>query len=646
MDFPQCPRVIMKTEQDCEQDFFLVVANVTQYPGTYTSSAPNLASDPVPTPWGSSYSLNIPLQPPLVGGQPESAVVNFLIPRSQFLNSPLGQAVMLGHPAQGASGSGPLLTDISSLTLGTTQASLDCYWQALAVTSDPTLCGAGTPGTPTGHFSTVTVVGDQETCTPGSASSNCAAGGVPSNPSLEAANSAPSLQAVLTLNLSFVNEQPGAAVSTSVYLDALIAGLMDNATGGINGTLVDETRNLSFLGLSPVVMKALANVTQVSTGVFGAPTSVASPPPPSPCSGFGCLWNAVSGVFSTLTGFVGAVWDTVVATANYLHNLAYGLTHLVAQGAEWVAATTVTAVEVVGSALEAALQALLAFVESAITTLLGTAIHPLQQAFTDYWRSVESPLGEAQNYTSQGQSPPTSSLVSVWSALGGSVFMDTMLLSTVLAAVVTVIMTVNLGTSFLFPILLTVVITAALQESPLGTLLSDLQSAFEQLLSGSTVQAVESWVDAHPSLLSDERSMTHPAGARSAQTTGRSDPGWPTLIEILSVSVTISFGFKFVVKELNTCAQPSQKNNIACSWFVIGAGIALEVVAIGMHLVSLTQPVPSGLHILGLILSILATVITGIRAEFEELKGLKVIEGLVAILGVVAIGVSLSGIPG
>ena len=437
-----------------------------------------------------------------------------------------------------------------------------------------------------------------------STSVNCPMGDVANTPSFSTV--APALQGVIALNLSFVDSTGN---PSAVDLDSLLAGLLDNSTGGVNGTFRDETGNLSSLGLAGPVMSALANGVWDSGGIFGAPVSYGQPNPPSPpgCSGFlGCVWNTVSGV---VVGIAGAIYGAVRA------------------------------------AVLAALQVLLAFIKNAITTLLGTAIHPLQQAFTNYWRSVESPLSETQNYTSQGQSPPTSSLVAVWSALGGSVFMDTMLLSTVLAAVVTVIMTVNLGTSFLLPILLTVIITAALQESPLGTLLSDLQSEFEQLLSGSTVQAVEGWIDSHPSLLSKERSANQPTGARSAQATGGSDPGWQTLIEILSVSVSISFGFKFVVNELNTCAQPSEENNIACSWFVIGAGIALEVITIGIHLVSLTQPVPSGLHILGLIFSILATVITGIRAYFEELKGLKVIEGLVAILGLVAIGVSLAGIP-
>ena len=633
-----------------EQDFVLVVANV---------SAPLSALD-VPTAWGGSYGLSVaPTQ--------SSRLVNFLIPRSQFLNSVLGQAILNNStlPAQGNASSA------TDQVAGQTLAQLACYWQNLAVApgqfspSNTCASGGGTahgilPGSP----NSVTVTADPQTGTNCSldtaTSANCQAGGVPSDLNLSTGCSqcpAPTLQAVITLNLT-----------SDANLTYLLAGLLDNNTTvaggklGVNGHFVDITDQIPTLGLNSVILSTLANSSQPDSGVFGAPCSVCIPALPGAAamemlhlhphdlfSIFAGLWNSLSGVVAALLThlatlihtLVGIAWNDLIAAEVFFDHIREGLAHY----AMVIVHGVVSGLKVVGGILLQGLQMLLAFIKNVITTLLGTAIHPLQQAFTNYWRSVESPLSEAQNYTSQGQSPPTSSLVAVWSALGGSVFMDTMLLSTVLAAVVTVIMTVNLGTSFLLPILLTVIITAALQESPLGTLLSDLQSAFEQLLSGSTVQTVEGWIDSHPSLLSKERSANQPTGARSVQATGGSDPGWQTLIEILSVSVSISFGFKFVVNELNTCAQPSEENNIACSWFVIGAGIALEVITIGIHLVSLTQPVPSGLHILGLIFSILATVITGIRAYFEELKGLKVIEGLVAILGLVAIGVSLSGIP-
>ncbi len=495
---------------------------------------------------------------------------------------------------------------------------------------------------------------------------NCHSGSAATTLSLSTV--APAIQAVITLNLT-----------SSQDLTYLLAGLMDNNTTmsvsighqtyyseGLNGYFLPVTGQLSTLGLSRVVMGTLANASAASGGVYGAPydlvlnvklqASDLRPGGAHPLGFFDIfagIWNSFAGDFATLllyleqdvVGLVGIVWNAVVAATVYFAHMREGLAHLVVTGVQWVAASAVSDLEKVGLALEAALQALLAFVEAAITALLGAAIHLLQQAFGNYWRSVESPLGETENYTSQGKSPPTSTLLSVWSALGGSVFMDTMLLATVLAAVVTVILTVNLGASFVLPILLTVVITAALQESPLGTILSDLQSTFVQPLSGNTVQAVESWIDSHPLLLSGGKALSDPTGASSRRTTSGADPGWQTLIEILSVSVSISLGFKFVVNELNTCAQPSMENNIACSWFVIGAGIALEVVSIGLHLVSLAQPVPSGLHILGLIFSILATVVTGIRAYFEEVSGLRVIEILVAILGGVAIGINLFGTP-
>ena len=163
----------------------------------------------------------------------------------------------------------------------------------------------------------------------------------------------------------------------------------------MNGTFRDETQNLSSLGLSPVVMKALANGTEVSMGVFGAPRSVARPPPPTPCSGVGCVWNTVSGVYSTIVGFVGAVWNTVVATANYIHNLAYGMANLVAKGAEWVVATTANKLEAVGTFLEDQLQALLAFVEKEVKDYLMMALGPITNEFSNMIHSYIHPASLA-----------------------------------------------------------------------------------------------------------------------------------------------------------------------------------------------------------------------------------------------------------
>ena len=83
----------------------------------------------VPNPWGGAYTLYANQS---VDGQ----LVNFLVPRGQFLNSVLGQAVLNNSPLPTKAGSAAAsaIDQISGLTL----AQLACYWQNLAVSPSGT----------------------------------------------------------------------------------------------------------------------------------------------------------------------------------------------------------------------------------------------------------------------------------------------------------------------------------------------------------------------------------------------------------------------------------------------------------------------------------------------------------------------------
>jgi hypothetical protein len=95
---------------------------------------------------------------------------------------------------------------------------LGSYWQNRAISSSSgAICSAetGTPGSSSTNL---------QVASAGYSSSN--AGGVPGNPMLETPSDAgAALQAVLTLNVSSQNE-----------LDLLLAAMLDNVTGGVNGT--------------------------------------------------------------------------------------------------------------------------------------------------------------------------------------------------------------------------------------------------------------------------------------------------------------------------------------------------------------------------------------------------------------------------
>ncbi len=442
-----------------EQDFFLVVANVTERPGMVTDTQPTLSSDPIPTPWSTSdtRTLNIPLTVG-VPGSPTHAVVNFLIPRDQFLNSPFGQAVLQDRLVPGAGSlGGPLLSDISSSLLGgtTSQQQLECYFQTNAMASGTT---ATTCNGQPDAFSDVKVI----SVTPGSSCTTTGTcGGVPSNSGLESGSlAAPALQGVVALNMSFIDSQYN---PTSVYLDALIAGLMDNGTGGINGTFRDVTNELPSLGLNSIVTNALANQVWDSGGVYGAPTSYAQPPPPPPpsCSGWGCVWNAVSGVVSTIVGTVvsvvaGVVWTAVEAATVFMDAMAQGL----ASVAEAAVAATETALAAVGQALEAVLQALLAYIVKEVTALLTAALSPITNAMDQYEKSLSTDLVNAANDLANGKSL-TGDAAQFWSDASTSIFNFALGIAFTVTVAMTVMEVLSLGVSFLIPLLIGVVMGAA-----------------------------------------------------------------------------------------------------------------------------------------------------------------------------------------
>ena len=226
----------------------------------------------------------------------------------------------------------------------------------------PVPCAATTFGTGPPDFST---------------SVNCPMGGVANTPSFS--TMAPALQGVIALNLSFVDSTGN---PSAVDLDSLLAGLLDNSTGGVNGTFRDETGNLSSLGLAGPVMSALANGVWDSGGIFGAPVSYGQPNPPSPpgCNGFlGCVWNTVSGVVVGIAGAIyGAVWTAVQAATQFMKQLGAGLAHL----AEVAVSAAVSALAAVGQALEAALQALLAFILSIALSMFKVVTSVLWDALS------------------------------------------------------------------------------------------------------------------------------------------------------------------------------------------------------------------------------------------------------------------------
>jgi hypothetical protein len=362
-----------------EQAFDLIVVNQT------TSST--LTSDYLPYAQNSSAQYQLNLTPGLN---------NILIPRGQFLYSVLGQAILLGKDTAwlNASALPPLLgsAENSTINYGSSNPlmNLACYWQNRAINNTT---GSVTPicmhnstngltsetGTHLGSQYGIVVVAD-------TSASGIDAGGVPGNPTLENGSEAgAALQSVLTLN-----------ISAQAGFDLFLAALLDNTTGGVNGTFLPVTYEVPPLGLNPVVARELANATQASSGLFGVPWGkVPPPPPPPPCNSLWCYGsNLVSGIVSVGSQFFSFVWGEATAVAQYIND--HIPTWLKNLGAQFVARTA-GALAVIGQVLASALSLFLRALEALLLTLLSPVINPIKQAISARMTAISAAANQTES---------------------------------------------------------------------------------------------------------------------------------------------------------------------------------------------------------------------------------------------------------
>ncbi|MGB6442331.1 MAG: hypothetical protein WBF81_03450, partial [Thermoplasmata archaeon] len=180
-------------------------------------------------------------------------------------------------------------------------------------------------------------------------------------------------------------------------LDLLLAGLLDNTTGGVNGTFQSVTNQVGFLGLASSVVTALANAVVTSEGLYGAPGYNEAPP----TSGglWGDFWNAVSAVVTTIAeavvSLVEVTWDATVAAFTYLDHLA---SEAAAVGGEMLARAA-TALENAGKILVQALEAFVSWILNEISQFVSDVTRPLATAFLNGVRDWASGLYSATNWS-------------------------------------------------------------------------------------------------------------------------------------------------------------------------------------------------------------------------------------------------------
>jgi hypothetical protein len=398
-----------------------------------------ISSDVIPLPWGGTTTLSLAY-----------GLNNILVPRTQLLNSSFGRGILLGsNMPRPPAGVTPAMMQYDThgwTLLGGSQQyqNLSCYWQDRAVKTGATgvLC-SGEQGTAKGTANSIHTLVDTSGCTSG----NC--GGVPSNPYAESSgNAGPALQAVFTLN-----------VSNSTDLDLLIGGLMDNMTGGVNGTLQSITSQAGSLGLARAVLTALANTSVTSNGLYGAPTSVVPPPPPPSSGLWGAVWNAFSGfaswVVSGVTKLAGLIWSAVTAAWDFVARVVTGLANLYVVAILFTVSALKTAGTVLMNAMKAALAFLITQVQNAIKAALAGWQAMQSQLQTSWNRSITQ---AARNYHNLGNIT-SATAGALWAEAGGAIYLIGFTVALAATIAITILSLISFGAAAVAGIIVGIILS-------------------------------------------------------------------------------------------------------------------------------------------------------------------------------------------
>jgi hypothetical protein len=455
-----------------EQSFDLVVVNAST----------SISSGSIPLPWGGTYSITL-----------QAGLNNLLVPREEFLNTSFGRGVLENatEPYTNTTANPPLIVSggdenlISNFGASTLLGELSCYWQDRAVSSGTgTNTGCKESGTASKTEGAITVVAVDSSAPPANNT-----GGVPGNPALENGTEAgAAVQAVVTLNVTTANE-----------VELLLAGLLDNVTGGVNGTFQSITSEVPFMGFYAPVLGALANATVVTGGLYGAPSTTTPSQTPSGSAVWGWLWNAPAEVVTTIAhgvvSLVDIVYTVTVAATTYLNHLAREALAL----AGTLLARTAMALEAAGQVLRTGLSELATFVVSALKSILAAVINPVLKVASAFDSGVAAGMNASGSDVGAGHQVTVGHAQQLVSALGGSVTMLALALGIAIAIGITIATPLDFGPSLIVSVILSLIIlglTAAFSKTLGATLLTDsaiwaVDSGANLTFSGNTAPAVQ-----------------------------------------------------------------------------------------------------------------------------------------------------------
>ncbi len=426
-----------------EQSFDLVVVNAS---GPWTSPVISYPANP-----SNTYTVSL-----------NTGLNNLLIPREQFLNSSFGRGILLNATLPYTSASNPPLivngSDASLLTgFGerNLMADLSCYWQDRAVaTGAGTINSATESGTANNTEGVVRVLGVTS-----ASSSNT--GGLATNPTLYSTIGAPpAVQSIITLNVSSQNE-----------LDLFLAGLLDNITGGLNGSFQQVTNQVPFFGFDSPVVSALANAALTTDGLYGPPPTTTPPSQTSRSSSlWGLFWNAATDVLALgkiLVSLIEIAWNAAAAAFTYID-------HLVNEAAKLggsIAARAASALKTAGQALETGLNDLVGLVETGIDDLLRPVVQLIVNGVNAYVPPVNTSLTAAVTTYARSGVVTNQEEHNFYSALSGGLLPASTVVGFAVQIALSLISPLSLGAGFVVGIvliLLTVAITASHGSTPDG----------------------------------------------------------------------------------------------------------------------------------------------------------------------------------
>jgi hypothetical protein len=481
---------------------------------------------------------------------------NILIPRSEFINSPLGQA-LLGNSSTVSVASTTWTSPFGNHFTAST-------WYDRATTGNG--YAPATPSAPDPGYIQV------YTSTSQSSSSSTALGGSPTNPALSGQYSSIAVGAVYAINITSTSD-----------LASLAEGILANGTGNMTGWLDDATAHLASLGLLSAVSSALATATFQNDGGFNYPVSRASPPPPPPPppppwweAPAVDLWNAATGVVdavvNAVTEIVSVAWNSVVAAASYLGDF-------VAKAAAW----GLSEISQAASSLQSVLNTLISLVyelinliKQAIIAMIDAVVSPIKAAFDNFADAIESDLWSAVNDSGNSAALQTDGL-HFWSDFTGPLFDAALALAIVVTIAITVADVVSFGAGDILTIVLGAVAGVAITAV---FILLGLTSAVEVL--GSTmVNAVKSDIEGATKF--SPRPGLHVASV--------APPGWDQTWDAVSNAITIGWDLPTVLVNFGLLAgglflaKPGGN-------YVLGTevGFAVAIVATILDVAALTVP--------------------------------------------------------